>query len=656
MFDSVLVANRGEIACRIIRTCRRLGIRTVAVHSTADAGALHVALADDSQCIGPAEAARSYLRPEAIIAAALAHGADAIHPGYGFLSERVELAEACAADGIAWVGPSPRCIASMGSKIESKRLAAAHGVPSVPGYHGDDQEPERLLAEAAAIGFPVLIKASSGGGGRGMRRVDVAARFLDGLAAAKAEAVAAFGDGRVLLERFIARPRHLEVQLAGDKHGNLVHLFERECSIQRNYQKLVEEAPAPHLPEVVRIRLFEAALRLGRAIGYDSLGTVEFILEAGEAQPYFLEMNTRLQVEHPVTEMVTGLDLVELQLRIAAGEALPMAQVDVAERGSAVELRVNAEDAAAGFSPQLGRVAQYEEPSGPGVRVDSGIRAGSEVTPFYDSMLLKLIGHGADRAAAVRRLDGALRRLVVLGVGTNQAFLRDVIRSPAFGEALTTRFIEERFPTGWEAPAPSPEMLGAAAVAMAQRCREGIEQGAPGAWSALAGFRTGARAGLPGRCPMQVQAPGAAPVAIDVVATPGGLRAVLDGAVLDQPGGRVSMHVEGAVVHLASDGAAWAIAAMPLVQALGRSRSREAASGSDVVAAMPGLVAQVLVAPGQAVRRGDVAVVQEAMKLMLPLAATMDGTVRAVHCVAGQIVAGGALLVEIEPLEAGGLK
>ena len=281
MFESVLIANRGEIACRIIRTCRRLGIRTVAVYSVADAGALHVSLADEAHCIGPAEASRSYLLPEAIIAAALDHAASAIHPGYGFLSERIELAELCAANGITWVGPSPRCIASMGSKIESKRLAAAHGVPSVPGYHGDDQAPERLLREAAAIGFPVLIKASAGGGGRGMRRVDEPERFLADLSTAKAEAMAAFGDDRVLLERFIMRPRHLEVQLAGDKHGNLIHVFERECSIQRHYQKLVEEAPAPHLPADTRARLLEAAVRLGRAISYDSLGTVEFILDAG---------------------------------------------------------------------------------------------------------------------------------------------------------------------------------------------------------------------------------------------------------------------------------------------------------------------------------------------------------------------------------------
>ncbi len=645
MFESVLIANRGEIACRIIRTCQRLDIRTIAVYSAADAGALHVSLADESHCIGPADVASSYLRPDAIIAATLAHGASAIHPGYGFLSERVELAELCAANGIAWVGPSPRCIAAMGSKIESKRLAAGHGVPSVPGYHGDDQSPDRLLIEASNIGFPVLIKASAGGGGRGMRLVAEVDRFLDDLATAKAEAMAAFGDDRVLLERYIARPRHLEVQLAGDKHGNLIHLFERECSIQRNYQKLVEEAPAPHLPASTRARLLEAAVRLGAAIGYDSLGTVEFILETGEEQPYFLEMNTRLQVEHPVTELITGLDLVEWQLRIAAGERLPMTQPEVTERGSAIELRINAEDPAANFVPQIGRIAEYSEPAGPGLRVDSGIRQGSEVTPYYDSLLLKLIAHGGDRAGALRRLQGGLRRTVVLGVGTNQAFLQDVIRSPAFAEVLTTRFIAETFPSGWALPAPPPEVLGVAAVAMAQRLR----QAAPGAWGTLTGFRVGARAGLPGRCPMQVQAAGGEAVTIDVVATPGGPRGMLEDALLGEPAELQALYAEGPAVPLLSDGVPWTLTVRPLVQALGAKQTHDGTDGPDVVAAMPGVVAQLLVELGQVVRQGDVVIVQEAMKLMLPLAATTDGVVRAIHCTPGQIVAKGTLLVEIEP-------
>ena len=649
MFESVLIANRGEIACRIIRTCRRLGIRTIAVYSAADAGALHVAMADESHPIGPAEAANSYLRPELIIAAALAHRASAIHPGYGFLSERVELAELCAANGIVWVGPSPRCIAAMGSKIEAKRLAASYGVPSVPGYHGEDQSPERLRAEADAVGYPVLIKASAGGGGRGMRRVDAAARFGEELATAKAEAMAAFGDDRVLLERLIARPRHLEVQLAGDKHGRVIHLFERDCSIQRNYQKLVEETPAPHLPDDVRQKLLDAAVRLGSAIGYDSLGTAEFILEAEESEPYFLEMNTRLQVEHPVTEAVTGIDLVELQLRIAAGEPLPIGQDEVVARGAAIELRINAEDPAAGFRPQLGTIARYAAPEGPGLRVDSGVREGSAVTPYYDSLLLKLIAHAPTREAAVARLDAGLRQLVVLGVGTTQGFLRDVVRHPAFSGVLTTRFIADAFGDGWSPAPPSDGLLGAVAIAAARHAAAGIETAAPGPWGTLMGFRVGARAGLPAGCRIQVQPGDGEPAVIEVVPGPEGLRARRDGAELPAPGALAAVHVADGRVYLVEDGVPWNVAAVPLVDALGQPAAAAASRATDVVAAMPGMIVQVPVEVGQEVQPGDVVMVLEAMKLMLPLPAKAGGRIRAIHGAVGQIVAGGAVLVEIEP-------
>ena len=649
MFESVLIANRGEIACRIIRTCRRLGIRTIAVYSAADAGALHVAMADESHPIGPAEAANSYLRPELIIAAALAHRASAIHPGYGFLSERVELAELCAANGIVWVGPSPRCIAAMGSKIEAKRLAASYGVPSVPGYHGEDQSPERLRAEADAVGYPVLIKASAGGGGRGMRRVDAAARFGEELATAKAEAMAAFGDDRVLLERLIARPRHLEVQLAGDKHGHVIHLFERDCSIQRNYQKLVEETPAPHLPDDVRRTLLDAAVRLGSAIGYDSLGTAEFILEAEDSEPYFLEMNTRLQVEHPVTEAVTGIDLVELQLRIAAGEPLPIGQDEVVARGAAIELRINAEDPAAGFRPQLGTISRYAAPEGPGLRVDSGVREGSAVTPYYDSLLLKLIAHAPTREVAVARLDAGLRQLVVLGVGTTQGFLRDVVRHPAFSGVLTTRFIADAFGDGWSPAPPSDGLLGAVAIAAARHAAAGIETAAPGPWGTLTGFRVGARAGLPAGCRIQVQLGDGEPAVIEVVSGPEGLRARRDGAELPAPGALAAVHVADGRVYLVEDGVPWNVAAVPLVDALGQPAAAAASRATDVVAAMPGMIVQVPVEVGQEVQPGDVVMVLEAMKLMLPLPAKAGGRIRAIHGAVGQIVAGGAVLVEIEP-------
>ena len=456
MFESLLIANRGEIARRIIRTARRLGLRTIAVYSDADAGARHVREADAAVRIGPADAARSYLDAEAIVQAAIASGASAIHPGYGFLSESTQLVRRCMEHGIAWVGPRADVIERMGSKIESKRIATAADVPCVPGYHGESQEPKRLLEEARAIGVPLLIKASAGGGGKGMRRVDNLADFAAQLEIAKRESMRAFGDDRVLIEKLIERPRHLEVQLAGDKHGHLVHLFERECSIQRNYQKLIEEAPAPCLSALVRERLFDAALKLGREIGYDSLGTVEFVLAEGADKPYFLEMNTRLQVEHPVTEQVTGLDLVEWQIRIAAGEELPLAQADIGVTGWAVEARVNCEDPAHGHRPEFGTVGHYAEPALPGLRVESGIAAGSVVSPHYDSMVAKLIGYGATRTQAIDRLRDGLAAFDAAGIGTNQALLRAIVDHPLFRSGrLTTGFLSRPYPTaGMKTPLP----------------------------------------------------------------------------------------------------------------------------------------------------------------------------------------------------------
>ena len=662
MFDSLLIANRGEIACRIIRTCRRLGIRSIAVFSDADAGALHVALADESHRIGPAAAGASYLRADAIIAAARAHGAAAIHPGYGFLSERTELAMLCAGHGIVWVGPSPRCIAAMGSKIESKRIAAAAGVPGVPGYSGADQSEQRLREAAAEIGFPLLIKASAGGGGKGMRRVDAPDDFAAALHAARHEARAAFGDDQMLLERLLRRPRHLEVQLAGDRHGNVIHLFERECSIQRSYQKLIEEAPAAQLDPQIRDALLTRAVRLGRAVGYDSLGTVEFILEAHGREPYFLEMNTRLQVEHTVTEAITGLDLVELQLRIAAGEPLPLTQAAVVARGVAIELRVNAEDPAADHRPQLGRVGLYAAPSGPGVRVDSGIGAGSVVTPHYDSLLLKLIGSGPDRADALRTLTAALARLVVLGVGTNQAFLHDILCSPGFHEAtLTTAFLAETFPDGWQAPATDPALPAAAAIAAVAAAQRVAAVGGP--WRQLSGFRILAGAGLPGRCRMTVRDARGTATTVDVLAEGRGYTAEIDGvrlelSVVAEPdrlrltnaAGAVALlpcHVAERRVSLFASGVAHAFAVQTLLATLAAGDRTDRAVGSDIAAPMPGLVTAVHATPGQAVRKGDVVVVVEAMKLVLRLTAPADGTVQTVQCRVGQTVTGGALLVAI---------
>ena len=654
MFKSLLIANRGEIACRIMRTARRLGIRTIAVYSDADANALHVALADVAHRIGPPEAARSYLRPDAIIEAAKAHGAEAIHPGYGFLSERIELAEAATANGIVWVGPSPDRIAAMGSKIEAKRLAEKAGVAGVPGHHGEEQEERVLLDRARAIGFPVLIKASAGGGGKGMRRIETVEAFAAELATARREAKAAFGDDRVLLEKFIGRPRHLEVQIAGDRHGNLIHLYERECSIQRNYQKVVEEAPAPHLPEAVRAKLLDAAVKLGRAISYDSLGTVEFILDAGSADPYFLEMNTRLQVEHPVTEAITGLDLVELQLRIADGERLPLAQGDVKPSGHAIEVRINAEDPAHGYRPDLGQIGLYRAAEGTGLRTDSGIRAGSVITPHYDSLLAKLIASGPDRATARARLQDALQRTAMLGVTTNQRFLADILAQPAFAETLTTGFIAAAWPDGWPAPAPSPEELALAAMALAfERAA-----GELGAWTSRHGFRVLGRAGQPGRFrvrvageTVEVTAAGGGRLAARIGAEPLDLLAARDGAdlIVDSSAGRrrVPFLVAAGRVHLLSRQGPLALPAQPLLAALAGQAGGGGASASDVVSPMPGLITAVEVQPGDRVVRGQTLVVQESMKLVMPLTAPVDGTVKAVNCRVGQTVAGNARLVEL---------
>ena len=490
MIKKLLIANRGEIACRIMRTVKRLGIATVAVYSDADRDALHVATADEAVHIGPAEASGSYLNVDAILDAAKQTGADAIHPGYGFLSERVALAEGCKAAGIVWVGPNPDAITRMGSKIESKRIAEAAHVPCVPGYHGNAQDDDSLAKAAAKIGYPVLIKASAGGGGRGMRAVMKPEELVPALTLARAEAQAGFGDPSLLIEKLIQRPRHLEVQLAGDKHGNLIHLYERECSIQRNYQKLIEEAPAPNLRPEIRSRLLEAALNLGNAIGYDSLGTVEFILDADGGGPWFLEMNTRLQVEHPVTELVTGLDLVELQIRIAAGEHLPLAQEQIHLKGSAIEARINAEDPAAGYRPALGTILGFTPPIQEGVRTDTGVRTGSVVTPYYDSLLAKVIACGPDRGIAAARLSAALGELAILGIKSSQAFLRDIVDHPTFrGGKLTTRFIAETFPDGWT---PRQEDHGdfAAAAALWALARES-HRALPslGPWASLGAFR-----------------------------------------------------------------------------------------------------------------------------------------------------------------------
>lgn len=467
MFQKILIANRGEVAVRIIRACQELGIRTVAVYSDADASALHTMLADEAVRIGPPAPAQSYLCGDCILDAAQRLGCDALHPGYGFLSENADFAAAVQAAGLTWIGPSPAAMRTMGSKTSARAAMQAAGVPVVPGYQAS-QEDADLLAAAAAIGFPVLVKATAGGGGKGMRVVEDAAALPDALASARREARNAFGDARIYLEKLIPSPRHIEFQVFGDQQGHAVHLFERECSVQRRHQKIIEETPSPLLDADLRARMGAAALAAVRAVGYVNAGTLEFLVDPASRAFYFLEMNTRLQVEHPITEQVTGVDLVKLQLRVAAGEPLPFRQEQLSQRRHALECRIYAEDPANGFLPSIGKVLRAVEPQGPGVRVDAGVTTGDEVTVHYDPMIAKLIALGEDRADALRKMDWALKHYVLLGLTTNIPFLRAVINHPVFrrGEA-TTDFIDREF-AQWHPPAAEPPDLVLAAAALAE--------------------------------------------------------------------------------------------------------------------------------------------------------------------------------------------
>ena len=665
MFESVLIANRGEIAVRIIRTCRRLGIRAIAVYSAADRDALHVRLADAAYAIGPAESARSYLDATAIVAAARRAGAAAIHPGYGFLSESEALIAACEDAGIAFVGPHREAIRAMGSKIAAKAIAVAAGVPVVPGYHEEDQRDAVLIAAAERIGFPLLIKASAGGGGRGMRSVAHPGEFPAALALARAEALAGFGDDRVLLEKLIGAPRHIEVQLAGDRHGSLVHLFERECSIQRNHQKVIEEAPAAFLSAAQRAALHEYALALGRAIGYDSLGTVEFLLDDDSGELYFLEMNTRLQVEHPVTEYVTGLDLVEWQLRSAAGEPLPLAQEQIRCAGWAIEARINAEDPAQNYLPGTGPVEHYAAPTGPELRIDSGVATGSIVTPYYDSLLAKAIAGGSDREQARRRLLAALEDFVIVGPTTNLGLLRDILRQPAFTAApLTTGFLGRHFAGGWQPPAVPAAVPMLAALALAVQAEADSAAAAP--WQTLGAFRVLETAALPGvahhrlatadgEC-HEIQVAGragryrvccgetqftAATQRLDDTSVAVEIAGCREQISLRRSTDRLVLHRAGGVHELRLPGP--------------HSAGTAAGSGDHrVTATLPGRVAEIRCAPGDRVGTGDVLVVLDSMKLLHSLTAACDGVVRELFCAPDDSVEGGALLVELEPSPAAG--
>jgi propionyl-CoA carboxylase alpha chain/3-methylcrotonyl-CoA carboxylase alpha subunit len=619
MIRRLLIANRGEIARRIIRTAHRMGVACVAVYSEADAAALHVAEADEAVLIGPAAASASYLRGEAILDAAGRTGAEAIHPGYGFLSENADFAEAVEDAGLIWVGPPPSAIRAMGLKDAAKRLMAEAGVPVTPGYLGEDQSPARLAKEAATIGYPVLIKAVAGGGGKGMRKVERADDFAAALDSARREAASAFGDDRVLLETYVSRPRHIEVQVFGDSHGGAVHLFERECSLQRRHQKVVEEAPAPGMDEATRESLSAIAVRAARAVGYVGAGTVEFIADASEGlradRIWFMEMNTRLQVEHPVTEAITGVDLVEWQLRIAAGEPLPLAQHQITATGHAIEARLYAEDSAKGFLPSIGPLTHFVLPEG--VRVDSGVGQGGEITPFYDPMIAKLIAHAPTRAAAAEQLTRACAATEVWPVSTNAGFLARLLAEPDFraGE-VDTGFIPARMERLTRQPDPS-----AAAAGLAARILAGADDGSPWSGARLSGFRLGA---APARAHLAWQ------------------------------GGQVDADPRQAakLSHLATRGT---VVVFEAGEAFVFTRPRaagadEAAAGDGQIRApMPGRIAQVVAAPGQAVAKGQPLVTLEAMKMEHSLIAPFDGVVCEVRCAVGDQVSEGVLLVTLEP-------
>ncbi len=677
MFRKLLIANRGEIACRVIRTARRMGIATVAVYSDADATALHVTLADQAMRLGPAPARQSYLNLEAVIAAARATDAGAIHPGYGFLSENAEFAEACAAAGIVFIGPPPAAIRAMGSKSEAKMFMEQAGVPLLPGYHGTGQNPEVLRRAAAEIGYPVMLKASAGGGGKGMRRIAAEAEFDDALAGARREALAAFGDERMLVEKYLERPRHIEMQVFADAHGNAVHLFERDCSIQRRHQKVLEEAPAPGMAEDRRREMGAAAIAAARAVGYVGAGTVEFIV-AQDGGFYFMEMNTRLQVEHPVTEMVTGLDLVEWQIRVAAGAPLPLSQADITLSGHAIEARVYAEDPARDFLPATGRLAHLRPPvAGARLRVDSGVRAGDEIGIHYDPMIAKLIVHGETRADAVARLAAALAAYQVAGVDTNLAFLRQVAGHPAFAAAeIDTGFIERHRDALLEpSPDASDRVLALACVAIllhraAEACRAAAASDDPGSpWHRVDGWRlNGAghdllRFAENGRslavavrydgAGWHLALPGGAVAARGrILAGEEGwldLRADLDGAQHQATAVWQAASRAGQVLTLFVEGAAYSLTPVDLA---GAGHADDAAP-PHLAAPMPGRIVQLLVAAGATVCRGQPLLVLEAMKMEHTVKAPADGVVRGLRYAAGDLVEEGAELCDFEPADPG---
>ena len=663
MFTKILIANRGEIACRVIKTARRMGIRTVAVYSEADAGARHVRLADEAVCIGAPPPRESYLVVHKIIGAALATGAQAIHPGYGFLSENEEFAEACAKHGIVFIGPPVAAIRAMGSKSEAKKLMEKAGVPLTPGYHGDNQDPDFLKQQADAIGYPVLIKAAAGGGGKGMRAVVKSADFLDALASCQREAASSFGDQHVLIEKYLQRPRHIEIQVFGDSHGNCVYLFERDCSVQRRHQKVVEEAPAPNMPPARRAAMGKAAVDAAKAVGYVGAGTVEFIVNQ-DGTFYFMEMNTRLQVEHPVTEMITGLDLVEWQLKVGAGETLPLQQEQLVIRGHALEARIYAEDPDKGFLPSVGRLIHLAPPAETlHVRVDTGVEQDDEISPHYDPMIAKLIVWDESRERTLARMLQALADYRVVGVSNNIGFLSRLVACPAFAQAdLDTGLIEREraflFP---EVAEPPVEAWLVAALAELIRDRqyaaaEAVASGDPHSpWHARDGWRVNGNARREirlraGESEKIVNAGyAAASFTLEFegqTVTAAGHFAAGSELRVDLGGRRINATVVAANEkrHVFIDGVCFIFAA---IDPLFHAGSGGGAEGG-LTAPMPGKVIALIAEVGARLEKGAPLLILEAMKMEHTIAAPASGVVKAFRFNVGEQVSDGAELVEFE--------
>jgi 3-methylcrotonyl-CoA carboxylase alpha subunit len=660
MFSKILIANRGEIACRIIRTARRLGIHTVAVYSDADAHASHVEMADEAVNIGPPPARDSYLRAEAILSAARRTGAEAIHPGYGFLSENAVFAETCADAGIVFIGPPASSIRAMGGKSQAKDLMEKAGVPLVPGYHGENQSSELLRAEAKRIGFPVLIKASAGGGGKGMRVVSNVEDFDDQLNGARREAINAFGDDRVLIERYVTRPRHVEIQVFADTHGNCVYLFERDCSIQRRHQKVVEEAPAPNLDPHTRRRMGEAAVAAAKAIGYVGAGTVEFLLDE-DGSFFFMEMNTRLQVEHPVTEYITGQDLVEWQVRVAAGGPLPLNQDQLSIHGHAIEVRLYAEDPQKGFLPQTGRLEHLVFPlEGAFVRVDTGVRSGDAISIHYDPMIAKLIVWADDRPSAVRRLRTALSQTQVVGLAANTEFLLAIVSHPAFLAAdVDTRFIERHQSDLLPEPAPvGDDVLALAALGVlldrsAKARARAVASGDPySPWAGNDGWRLNDDAH-----DTLTLRDGGTDRPVHLIYRRGGYRLTLPGGAVEATGqlaedGNLSVDLGGfrtsaTIIRRGADITVFHQGArhrLVLIEPLAGADDAEA-PGGKLIAPMPGRIIAMLVEPGAEVTKGQPLIVMEAMKMEHTIKAPAEGRVEKVRYAVGDQVEDGAELI-----------